>query len=445
MRRGLPWLCLLGGCVLTPDTPSPGATRPDTGTRPTTVPSTGATAPTGDSATAPTATTADTGPPAPLVIAEQPSLRVRQAGDLGLAGIGGMVAVLDFLDDPGNELVTGNTTGPTYVWSVAGQRGSPVPADLLQFTLEGGHLGVLSRDLDGDGRRDLLQHDGFLDGLWTVHPSPYDPATAFTLYDIRGHANATCVADLDGDTHLDLMLRRDFGGDADVFFGPFFPGEHRPEAELRELTFDQRHGTTHLLCPGDLTGDGVPDLLNVGGSVAFYDATLTRDTTLLTGARLLPFKHANETPHVIDHPTRPGDRALWVAADFPYTYRLLDLPLVDPGQPDIIATLERASDATLRFGDVDGDGSTDAVMKRWTSGPYRVLVFFGPLTGLRTLDDWDLQIETGSTSIPIHHVDDIDLDGVDDLILTGEWGDRDHDEIQVYFGPLPRPGEVWTP
>lgn len=432
-------------CVLGPEAPSPGPTRPIDTTL-TTMTTTGqpGTAATADTSPLPSRT-GDTGAPHQQVIDNAPSLRLAQGGDPDFHGMAGQVAVLDFLDSPGLEVATGRRDGPTYVWTLADQRGTADPKGQLAFTLDGGKLGVLSRDIDGDGRSDLLLHDGFLDGFWTVHPSPYDPATVFELYDIGGHANTTCLADLDADGHIDLMLRRDFGDEADVFFGPFEPGEYRPQADLPRLTFDQAHVTEHILCPGDVTGDGVPDLLNVGGKMAIYDAVIERDTTEMTGARLLPFERVQEPPHVFDHPTAKGAQALLTAGYFPNVHRIVSLPLTDIEHPEVIGTLEREGGVSALPCDLDGDGVTDILTTQSSGYGHTVRVFYGPLVGHRQSHDWDLEIRTYFSSMDGIATDDIDQDGFDDLIVTGEYGTSTSDELHVYFGPLPRPGQPWVP
>jgi hypothetical protein len=116
-------------------------------------------------------------------------------------------------------------------------------------------------------------------------------------------------------------------------------------------------------------------------------------------------------------------------------FRVLALP-VDLDNPVELALVERVrTDIYFSTGDLDGDGFDDLVVTGTS-----IRIFYGPLVGHRTEDDYDVRITIDRSAIFLD-VGDVNGDGIDDLVTTG-LGDTAHSGVvDIYYGPLPQRGE----
>jgi hypothetical protein len=388
--------------------------------------------------------TADTAPLPPAII-DAPDLRIEQNGNADWIGLWGHVRIFDFVGDDGlNEIITGGSRSQTFVFQQPGP--GTTPGDAL--ILSGGGLDVWAADVDGDGRTDLIQHDGGFDSILTVHLAPYDAQRQFTVFNETSLSPSICVKDIDRDGVIDLVPHG--GRYLDVHHGPFTLGEVRsaPAQSQLELHGERVTAVQYIDCSEDVTGDGVPDLLTVNGPLNLFDLPpLPRDaTTIETVGQPFPYDAFWQLPQFLDHPDSPSGRAMVFGAmqDAPTgvpgppskdRFRVLALP-VDLDNPVELALVERVrTDIYFSTGDLDGDGFDDLVVTGTS-----IRIFYGPLVGHRTEDDYDVRITIDRSAIFLD-VGDVNGDGIDDLVTTG-LGDTAHSGVvDIYYGPLPQRGE----
>ncbi len=435
MMASLPSLMLLFGCGGSPEprdkpAPAPVPTTPAPQ-------STGPRVITDHSPTPAPVPTADTAVLPPAVV-DTPDVRIEQAGNPAYIGMGGQIRLFDFLGDARLEIVTGGIHTQTFVWTLP-LAADTTPADAL--ILPGGGLDIWAHDVDGDGRRDLIQHDGGFDTLWTVSFSPYGvPTRQTTIFANYVVKPSVCVRDLDGDGHLDLssMWARELW----IWHGPFPDGSrHEEPDQIVSLTADRFSDITFIHCEEDLSGDGVVDLLTVKGPLnLFTQPVIPRDVTeVATPGQAFPYDAIWLLPTYLDRPTQPGSRAVVFGAtddDGADRYRIISLP-VDLDNPDVVGKIERGhTDLGYHTGDLNGDGFDDFAV----TGGDGVRIFYGPLVGDRPEDDYDVQV-LGDIRPMSFAIADLDLDGADDLVVAGDGNESSDDAVHVYFGPLPERGQ----
>lgn len=264
-------------------------------------------------------------------------------------------------------------------------------------------------DIDGDGTADLVVSAPDADGgrgrvvllRGPVAPADLDAAPALTGPVAGTQAGRALAApgDVDGDGRADLVVAGpgpDREGVAWLLLGPVAPGA-LDEAAVARWTFGPGYGAGLTAAgPGDVTGDGVADLL-------------------------------------IGHPR--GSRA--------GTVRIVPGPLVD-GATDGPRLLGEAPDdfagtALDGAGDLDGDGVRDIVVGAWGHDgggvcAGRVYAVHGPVTDDRALADADGVVqgllEWDVFGFSVASAGDVDGDGHDE-VLVGAYG---HDAAGLSAG-----------
>jgi hypothetical protein len=141
---------------------------------------------------------------------------------------------------------------PGTITIAAADATAPVPAGRLQS--------VVSADLNGDGRADLVRvtRAGRAtvkagDGLGHYKKVVVRDNTSFV-----GRSLITSVGDLNGDHHNDLVARIDSGkgaGKLALYLGKGNGTFKRVARPVKTV------GATQILAPGDVSGDGKPDLI----------------------------------------------------------------------------------------------------------------------------------------------------------------------------------------
>ncbi len=265
---------------------------------------------------------------------------------------------------------------------------------------------AVSPDMDGDGIGDLVLGD--TDGeTVSVFAGPLvgelvQADAAFTIEgeDIGLGNSLAAVGDLDGDGLGDIVvgapLASGSAGEAWIVRGGSSGAVGR-EGTLAVVTGETGSHFLGMAAagPGDLDGDGAPDLLVVGDP----DDAWTSDTGITW---LLPGPFAG-TVSVADATARieggtSGDGAYEVTAP----------------------------------GDMDGDGFADIAIGapgvRWPAdGAGAAFVFFGPLSGALVANEADLRLYGSSASeeagVALAPAGDIDRDGLPDLLVGAPGAD----------------------
>ncbi len=196
---------------------------------------------------------------------------------------GGLVVVVAAVWLAGNVLFRdpagdpGRTSEQLYVWQpVSG----PLPP-LTNATSEWGldawqHLGtdqatggVAVADLDDDGRPDVVAGGGGLAVFFATDSGRFEPATG-TLEPLTAEVTSVGVRDVDLDGAPDVLVGTAGENDLVIWGGPWQSRRDFTGVEVTALPAGQP--TTGLLA-GDLSGDGLPDVVRLGYGPASGGAT----------------------------------------------------------------------------------------------------------------------------------------------------------------------------
>lgn len=339
---------------------------------------------------------------------------------------------------PGVEEVCGNDHDDDCDGEAVGcgVAGTSSLADAVVFRGEGAgdHFGqavLLGEDLTEDGvpdvvisayaTGDLRGRLYLMPGTAGVRPNPADLAGAIRLQgpeDYEGLGQTLAAEDIDGDGHPDLVVGEHatfagpcgYEGSVRVWFGPFDGA--RPDS--LQLCANPPAGLGfQLAAPGDLTGDGLPDVLL--GSEVDYE---TGESLLFVVKGPIGRGFLNvETDEDVYRLTTTGNSRNW------YQY---------PNR-----RLEAAAD-------LDGDGVLDiayGVPDPIASVTNGVRLFFGPIDGDREAADVEIDGGGSRDGHAVASAGDLDGDGIDDL-LVGAPGSALGSELgEVYLVP----GGLWDP
>jgi hypothetical protein len=177
------------------------------------------------------------------------------------------LVVADVTADAVPDVLVATSTegGRVDVWQGDGTGGFAPTA--LAFASAGAPVAVAVGDLDRDGALDVVIANGTTAGTLGLHLS--DGAGGFALPALLAASPAegrpVSVADLDGDGVLDLAVTHSTGNTVAVLFGDG-TGALPTRAEFALHADPAVRGGP--LAAGDLTGDGVPDLVTADRSVA---------------------------------------------------------------------------------------------------------------------------------------------------------------------------------
>ncbi len=344
--------------------------------------------------------------------------------------------------------------GGSYGWVTlfAGDRRGTFTVDEGDMTVRGtdnkdelGYSVVFPGDVDGDGQQDLVatgwgsnRPEKQTGGAWLY------PLTAgnFEIEDAKVHfvgreagarmAGAAAAGDLDGDGLFDLVLGNTYAalydtpGVIDVHLGHDFPATVPAESAASAITAeDPFHSTGAEMQVADVTGDGVPDL--VEGAFNHTDLGTPGLVLVLSGPL-----------------TSPAVRDLSAAS----TVLVGDAP----------EGSNSSTGGNLATGDLDEDGFLDLVVSAHTgdgaagSRAGKLYIFFGPLSeGVSSVRDADLIVEgaiefewLSAGLVTLDHNGDGHLDLAVSAPIDPYFGPSCVGRIYVFEGPLVR-GQGLTP
>jgi hypothetical protein len=343
--------------------------------------------------------------------------------DSGLTTAFGVVP--DYTGDGLADIAIGVPASPNGTVQVSFGRPFPVPA--FNVTLEGGDQfgrGIAAvGDLNGDGFVDLAVASGVDPGVVTIYNGgPLGPSMGLTLsagplVSVGFGMTMASAGDVDCDGYGDIVV----GG---LEIAQVFLGSASGVVAKAAFTLAGATGGNALTVqgPGDVNGDGNPDVL-VGGVIYLGNGkTFTAQT---------PFTPGLGAAFVGDD---DGDGLTDVAAGGGI---LPGSPAgVDPGRSSFFQLNETVFAAA---GDVDGDGHADVVsrLKAGSGFAERERVYFGAPTGCATAGcrEFSRLFITGHDNAGgdlraiIAAAGDIDGDGGDDLVVATP----DNRRVHIYL------------
>ncbi|MEO0601042.1 MAG: hypothetical protein AAF211_06375, partial [Myxococcota bacterium] len=290
---------------------------------------------------------------------------------------------------------------------------------------------VVIGDVNGDGISDLATGWG-LDQTPAIHFGPFDGPVAAADIVLEGQRQVVGIGDPNDDGFDDVALVTE--GFLEVLHGP-------DVQRVATLIGDEDTRATEVLRVGDVTGDGVPDLIVEWQGCSVVAGPFTGDTALADV--LIPL---SDCPWAVGDLDGDGVNDLVVANPNSFeerivvwTYgpiggdRLIDL---DEGDAGVLRPDERTRYAsTLAAGDGNGDGITDlyvgdpegggASRRRVGLQPGTLSGMFGPFPTDRSPDSPDFSLVGPSEAALGSRAEfspDLDEDEVPELLI---WhGDR---------------------
>ncbi len=279
--------------------------------------------------------------------------------------------------------------------------------------------------------------------------------------------DALASGDTDGDGYDDLLIADDPTGVA-VLLGPL-TGTTTSGAAGYSLTTDNSNGGSTDVAAGDLTGDGIDDVIVGAPATSIFAPTqgrawlvtgpVTSNAVLYSAATRIGGRSTHDQAgHRVDLADMDGDGQLDLVA----ALKSADEGGSNGGSVAVLlgpvtaatslssadglythnGTDDRMGDLAGSAGDLDGDGYLDLLAGCTGCSSYgRVYVWFGPATTGGSTSSADAQIRGSSVAIAAQSASagDFDGDGQDDLAIGAGNADltiRDAGLAAVFYGPL---------
>lgn len=259
-----------------------------------------------------------------------------------------------------------------------------------------------AEEICGDGVDTDCEPDGMACGLWADGDVSDATALYTGNSDANVGSQHAGGMDLSGDGQPDLLVAGldtlPGGTIAAVFLGPTFASAFTADAPIRVTTAEEYTNASVALLP-DINGDGWPDLYTGDGDAARIDGEASIFTGPFGGVRTTDAPDlrilGDSNVQLGNTGLSPGDLTGDGSPDMLVTSEWVTLeahvlagPLTgDTHTDDAVATLQSAG-ATLSFAgaDFDGDGFLDLAMNE---GHDYIYVYDGPILGALTPDDAD--------------------------------------------------------
>ena len=340
-------------------------------------------------------------------------------------GIGNRKVLIDLDLDGVMEVVVGSKYA-SWAFSIPPAGGVVTSAD-ARWVFDGlGITDVRRADMNADGHDDLILYTTSLfDEAVRVYFAPYPEGGFVDLVGMNGGgALSLGVDDFDGDGRTDIVHEgSSYGSEWSFFYGPLAAGP--PVTPGSRFTYEDGGGSVLLFVTGtDVTGDGVPDILNRGPIRFFYTQgpyPQGQFEEVLEG-RLAQNGGISDVPHVVRDYDGQGSQGILTTTQEELACTLYPsrLPYTGDEVQTFVHPDWRDPVEVMYVDDVDGDGIDDV----YFTNSYRdeLLLVLGPLDRpLAIEEDWALRMwsDHDEAAFGIADSRDVDGDGIPDILFGG--------------------------
>jgi hypothetical protein len=299
-------------------------------------------------------------------------------------------AFYDLNKDGRPDIIICNLEG-SYTYIYWGKHDWTYSADSVQSIPSSGSTGCSVDDIDKDGNLDILVSNYYSNAvIYWGSKTGYSSGNTTTLNAYAGHGN--CIADLNHDGALDLIISYMNGTEVYIFWGN--------KQNKRSFTKTALSGfSSSDIAVADLNKDGVLDII-------------------------VPNKQGNYPP--------AGGFTFSIPSYIYYGQQMQDSVFYNNNSKD---SLETYGTYCVSVGDIDKDGWLDIVFSNHRDDfTYNIssYIYWGSSTGFKTRTRTELATNSaiGNTIV------DLDRDGNNDIIFANWYNDSSHKiNSFVYWGP----------